>query len=101
MYFPSNTSQKPQQNTTTSYLPPFLLETTPWLNPFKCLGQTHVNGWSYFGTSQETVEILVMLSSLIGQGFYNGVVAYLFIYLKKKKPKLKNTSLIDDLKLKL
>ena len=80
MYFPSNTSQKPQQNTTTSYLPPFLLETTPWLNPFKCLGQTHVNGWSYFGTSQETVEILVMLSSLIGQGFYNGVVAYLFIY---------------------
>ena len=88
MYFPSNTSQKPQQNTTTSYLPPFLLETTPWLNPFKCLGQTHVNGWSYFGTSQKTVEILVMLSSLIGQGCYNGVFSYLFIFFFFKKTKI-------------
>ena len=69
----------------------------PWLNRFKCLGKTHVNGWSYFGTSQETMEILVMLSSLIGQGFYNGVVAYLI----GKKKILKNTSLIYDLKLKL
>ena len=68
----------------------------PRLNSFKCLGKTHVNGWSYFGTSQETMEILVMLSSLIGQGFYNGVVAYLI-----EKKNLKNTSLIDDLKLKL
>ena len=97
MYFPSNASQKPQKNTTTSYLPPFLWETMPRLNPFKCLGKTHVNGWSYFGTSQETMETLVMLSSLIGQGFYNGVVAYLI----GKKKILKNTSLIYDLKLKL
>ena len=95
MYFPSNTSQKPQQNTTISCLPSFLWETTPWLNPFKCLGQTHVNGWSYFNTSQKTVEILLMLSSLIVQEFYNGVVSYLI-----GGKNLKNTSLIDDLKLK-
>ena len=37
-----------------------------------------------------------MLSSLIVQEFYNGVVSYLI-----GGKKLKNTSLIDDLKLKL
>ena len=49
-------------------------------------GITRVNRWSCVSASQETMKVLLILLSLLGQCFYNRAVTYL---IKKKIKKLK------------
>ena len=60
---------------------------------------SHEWGGVMFITSQETVGILLMLLSPLGQGFYNGVATY-FIMENKKVRELKRYIILMILKLK-
>ena len=66
-------------------------ETTPRPKSSIGFGITFTNGLSRIGASQETMEVLIFLSSLQGQEFYHGVATYL---IGKKKQNWKDTSLL-------
>ena len=61
---------------------------------------SHEWGGVMFITSQETVGILLMLLSLLSQGFYNGVATY-FNMENKKVRELKRHIVIDDFEIEI
>ena len=58
-------------------------------------------GGVVFITSQETVGILLMLLSLLGQGFYNGVATYFNMENKKVRELKRYIIVIDDFEIEI
>ena len=61
-------------------------------------GITHANGWCCVGASQETKEVLLMFSSILGQDFYNKVATYFNRENKKLRELKRYITFIDELK---